>query len=97
MYKRNYTWFIEPLSILTNEVIAKELIYNDLISREKGRNLWECSYDFALRLMKSKVNSNLDFRIYGREGRYGKIRDCTFLFSSKWRKKLKRGKKKTAV
>ncbi len=100
MPEREYIWFIEPLNSDTNEVIAlqleKENFNSEIVCADKRRhNLWTCSNQFAMSLTESKESFNLHFKIWGKQGRPGKIRDKTFLFSKKW-KKTQRAKKQKA-
>ena len=100
MPEREYIWFIEPLNSDTNEVIAQQLAesnFNEAIVCVDGKrhNLWTCSNQFAMSLVKSKESLDLHFKIWGKQGRHGKIRDKTFLFSKKW-KKIQRAKKQKA-
>ncbi len=97
MTEREYIWFVEPLNSDTNEVIAQQLPasdFNSEIACADGRkhNLWTCSYQFAMSSIESKESFNLHFKIWGKQGHHGKIRDKTFLFSKKW-KKIQRAKK----
>ena len=100
MSEREYIWFIEPLNSDTNEVIAEQLPASDF-NREivcvdgRNHNLWKCSHQFAMSSVESKESFNLHFKIWGKQGRHGKIRDKTFLFSKKWRK-IQREKKQKA-
>jgi len=103
MTDRIYVWYVEPLDSHTNEVIAKQLIAISLCCTEvcadrKRHELWTCSHQFAMSLVKSKEDLNLRLKIWGKEGRNGKIHDKTFLFSEKWneRKRAKKRKAKTA-
>ncbi len=100
MTERKYTWYAESLNSDTNEVIARELIAESLCSRilcvdGRRHDLWTCSYQFAMSLVESKESFNLHFKIWGKEGRNGKIYDKTFLFSGKWRQTQRAKKQKT--
>jgi len=74
-------------------VIAQELSEENFgrVKCEDGKkhNLWRCSWNFVISLYKSKRNFGLNFRSYNKEGTQGKIRDCTFLFKKRKRKKTK--------
>lgn len=91
--KRGYVWFVEPMDSNTNMVIAQELSEENFgrvkCEDEKKHNLWRCPVNFVLSLQKSKRSLGLNFRIYNKERNQGKIRDCTFLFEKRKRKKTK--------
>jgi len=100
MPKIEYIWFIEPLNSDTNEVIAQQLAksnFNSQIICADGRkhNLWTCSNQFAMSSVESKESFNLHFKIWGKQGRHGKICDKTFLFSKKWKRRQRAKKQKT--
>ncbi len=100
MPKREYIWFVEPLNSDTNKVIAQQLAESNFNSEivcadRKRHNLWTCPNQFAMSLVESKGSFNLHFKIWGKQGCHGKIRDKTFLFSKKW-KKIQRAKKQKA-
>ena len=91
MSDREYTWYIEPLDADTNKVISRELpeknFCREIVCAGGGKhNLWMCSNQFATSLVKSAHNFNLRFKIWGKQGRYGKICNKTFLFSKRPRK-----------
>lgn len=92
MPKREYIWFVEPLDSDTNEVISQQPTENNFNSGivcadGQRHNLWTCSYQLATSLTKSKKSLDLHFKIWGKEGRCEKIRDKTFLFNRKRRKR----------
>jgi hypothetical protein len=83
MEKRQIDWFVEPLSAHTNEVIAKSLSNSgDLIEHSKivddrgiDHSVYQLSnYSFITRLYKDRRKFNLDFNVYSRQGKYGKIK-----------------------
>jgi hypothetical protein len=87
-FLRTYTWFIEPLDAYTNEVLARELseenFYRNLLCEdERERDLWECKSSFISFLRRSQKNLHVRFRVYVREGQYGKIRLADFLDKKK--------------
>ncbi len=100
MTKSQYIWFVEPLNSNTNEVVARQLAENNFCSEivcadGKRHNLWTCSNQFVISLVESEKSFNLHFKIWGKQGRHGKIRDKTFLFSKKQKKRQKVKKQKT--
>ena len=91
--ERKYQWFVEPLSIETNAILARELSEENFLREvpdENGlkHNFWSVPYRLLSSLRNSGLKNNIKFEIYVREGN-GKIRSARFLSS-------KLGKKKTA-
>lgn len=87
MAKREYTWYVEPLDNNTNSTLSQELPESNF-GREKCEDdkkhpLWECPLDLIRALWKSKESLNLNFRVFNKEGKQGKRRDCTFMFIKK--------------
>jgi len=96
MSGRNYRWYVEPLGSHTNEVIGLRLSSDraqESIEDNRGikRDVWECpDYAFVSYLRNSRVDLQLDFAIYTREGE-GTIRPATFIAPLRKRvKNLKR-------
>ncbi|MDO8486138.1 MAG: hypothetical protein Q7S77_00340 [Candidatus Staskawiczbacteria bacterium] len=85
MTKRKYEWFLEPQDSHTNEVISKnvgdENFSIDIVCTDgQKRTFWQCPSGLVLMLWRSRSNLNIKLKIFGREGKNGKIRDVTFLF-----------------
>lgn len=85
MRKQDYVWFIAPQDARTNEIIFKELqlpehsTQQELVCKDgKKRNMWECSYEAVNKLIQSRRQLKLRFRIFNQRGRYGQIREWTF-------------------
>lgn len=80
--KKECTWFVEPLDANTNRIIAQELEEEteerknrNLICQDgKKHNLWQCSFQLIQRLVLSQQTLGLKFRVYSKQGKYGKIR-----------------------
>lgn len=97
MTKPEYTWYIEPLDSDTNQTISRQLTESAeenfspkiVCGDGKQRNLWRCSYEFALSFVRSKDSLELKFKVWGKTGRHGKITKKTFLFEPKWQKRKK--------
>ncbi len=79
-----YTWYIEPQDSHTNEVMASNLdeenaLRDVLCADDRRHNLWQCPSGILFMLVRSRIDMNIKFKIFGRQGN-GKIRDKTFLF-----------------
>lgn len=81
--KKQTNWFVEPLDANTNEVICRTLIAShDLIEHismldenEESHSVIEVpNYAFINKLYKSKAKFKLDFNVYSKQGKYGKIK-----------------------
>jgi len=102
MDEKGYTWYIEPLTDITNNAIQQYLSEAGLelssalllCADGKKHNLWECPIDLVKLIFSSKNSLSLRFVIWGKKDRYGKITNKGFLFKPK-NKYLK--KKKTAA
>lgn len=80
---RRYIWYVEPLDPQTNAAIAGVLPEEDAIDNmrcENGmlRDVWRCKRSCVTRLLAARTQLKLTFRIFRREGDYGKIREWTF-------------------
>ncbi len=81
--KRQCTWYIEPLDPRTNSIIAGNLPEEDALSDMRcadgtSRNLWRCHHNYVTHLIAARRPLNLSFRIFRREGTYGKIFEWQF-------------------
>ena len=81
----NYVWYLEPLDVMTNELIGKNLPEENAhenILCEDGvrRNLWECEYAFTRRFASFNTGgkSVVKFKVFSRNGPRGKIRRWVF-------------------
>ncbi len=94
MSRKIYTWFVGPKDKDTNETISQELSEENFLrgitcADGKKHNLWRCSFEFISMLSKSKVSLNLNFDVFNKEGKYGKIRKSPSFLLKKRRKNLK--------
>ncbi len=89
MAKRVYVWFVEPLDgSNTNNVLRRELtMFGRKVPCGDGKkhDLWNCSWDFVLKLKKCKSDLGLDFKIFNRCGN-GQIREFKFPYLRKRKK-----------
>jgi len=95
MAKRHYTWFIRPLDAHTNETISRELDalalteenFNQVqICEGKTKyNVIEIPSEIIDYLLRSKDYLNLEFKLYIKEGRNGKIKEANWLHCRKKR------------
>ena len=99
MPEREYIWFAEPLDSDTNEIIAQQLPASDFNSEivcvdGRKHNLWTCSNQFAMSLVESEKSLDLHFKIWGKQGHHGKIRDKLSSLVKNGRKYKKQKNKK---
>ena len=102
MTQRTYDWFLEPKDSYTNEVISKNVdeentLINVVCADGQKHNLWQCSSGMRDMLWFSRSNLNIKFRIFGREGKNGKIKDLTFLFKNESGGKKKKQKQNRRI
>ncbi|HPY08388.1 MAG: hypothetical protein ACOX0H_01020 [Patescibacteria group bacterium] len=83
MAKKRITWFIEPLSAHTNEVIFKNFFPIDEVSDimrlsdNEGvfRMVYQVSkYAIITNLNRDRRKFNLQYNVYYRESKYGKLK-----------------------
>ncbi len=77
-------WYVFTNDSYTNEVISRELPSENahaevMCDDGKERSLWLCSGQFVTKVLKNKKKQNLDFCIYKKEGKYGKVKKANFL------------------
>ncbi len=82
----SHRWFIEPLDIRTNEILAKnqeflceaEVYHGVKCSDGRAHQFWGCTdYAFVSKLQKSRVSLGAVFVVWHQEGR-GQIREWIF-------------------
>jgi len=83
MKNKEYTWYVEPLDANTNGVVSREIgdenFQRDLPDKDGVlRKVWECPWPFVASLQRNKVQMNLQFFVFVREG-HGKMRSAAFL------------------
>ena len=83
MKNKEYTWYVEPLDANTNEAVSREIsdenFQRDLLDEDGVlRKVWECPWPFVASLQRNKVQMNLQFFVFVREG-HGKMRSAAFL------------------
>jgi hypothetical protein len=85
--KNSTIWFIEPNNAKTNKIIADmlaathNLVENNSMSDVDGNfhSVFEVpNYSFINKLYKSKDDFSLDFTVYNKRGKYGKLRPWLF-------------------
>ncbi len=81
--KRVVVWFVEPLDGKTNAVIAHGRFDDDILTDMKCvagevHDVWRVPHREVTKLLRSKEYLHLSFRIFRREGLYGKPREWQF-------------------
>ncbi len=85
---RKIYWFVEPKNSYTNKVIAQHLLATSQLSLEpqellgvddQAHLVFEVSeYAFISRLYKDRFNLNLEFCVFSRQGKNGRLRPWIF-------------------
>ncbi len=93
MKKKRYSWYIRPLDVHTNNIIANQLPPENffdgaLCADGKHHPLWKCEFSNIIDFQRSKKQCGLKFHIYRRVGQ-GKIQKLDFLFRKKKKNKTK--------
>ena len=89
---RVYTWYLEPMTDRTNEVIGKQCEEEDFCSQifcegGKRRDLWRCSVKVRNAIVAGRVSLGLSFNIFCKQDN-GAIRDVTSMFVKTPKKKV---------
>ncbi|MFH1412750.1 MAG: hypothetical protein ABIG10_01845 [bacterium] len=105
------TWYVEPIGKFSNDAIARmpqicseedccaNIIVEDSNKKERTANLFCCpDYNFIVCLKESQSQMpEFKFRIFSKQGLYGKIRQKTYLpdLNKGLKRKIKRSKEQT--
>lgn len=81
--KRQYTWYLEPLTPETNRAIAamlpeEDAIQNAICAGKTTHDVWRCQHSTVKRFLATAPEFGLKFVIFRKEGPHGPIRPWKF-------------------